>query len=151
MGPSRSNLNFSILITGALERTPRGDAFTGEVVVLISGATGSAAAKVSAVLKREARARFVGEETGGVAAGASAFGYCTLRLPASGVRVDMPIVRFERAVDVPYGRGVPPDLRIDAGQTPPITPSDEPLAAARALLGDAGQAKTCRSEPVLEG
>lgn len=122
------------LITGALERTPRPDAFTGELVVLISGATGSAAAKVSAVLDREDRGRFVGEETGGAAAGATAFGYCRLLLPDSGISVELPLIWFEREMDIPNGRGVLPDLEVDAGRTPPVTAQDDVLNAALDLL-----------------
>lgn len=122
------------LITGALERTPRADAFTGELVVLISGATGSAAAKVSAVLQREGRGRFVGEETGGAAAGATAYGYCRLLLPDSGVSVELPLIWFEREMDIPNGRGVLPDLEVDAGRTPPVVDQDDVLNAALDLL-----------------
>lgn len=128
---------FRGLITGALERTPRDDAFDGELVVLISGATGSAAAKVASVLRRENRASFVGEETGGAAAGATAFGYCSLALPASGVTVDIPLVRFERSMDIPYGRGVLPDIVVDAGRTLPISESDEPLQSAIGVINEA--------------
>ena len=124
------------LITGATERTPKKDAFEGDIVVLISGATGSAAAKVSAVLDRENRATFVGEETGGAAAGATAYGYCGFLLPYAGIKVDMPLVRFERELDVPYGRGVLPDVAVDAGRVPPITDTDEVLSAALSLLGE---------------
>lgn len=121
---------FEGLITGASERAPRADAFTGSLVVLISGATGSAAAKVAAVLDREDRAFFIGEETGGAAAGATAYGYCSLLLPHSDIKVDIPLIRFERAVDVDYGRGVMPDLKIDAGKIAPITEGDQVLSAA---------------------
>lgn len=122
------------LITGGLERTPAAGAFTGEIIVLISGGTGSAAAKVSAVLRREGRARFVGEEAGGAAAGATAFGNCALVLPNSGIRLDLPLIRFERDTDIPYGRGVLPDVEIDAGRVPPAVAEDHVLTAAVELL-----------------
>lgn len=128
--------NFGHLITGASQRAPRSDAFEGRIVVLISGATGSAAVKVASVLDREERAQFVGEETGGAAAGATAFGYCTLILPSSGIKVDIPLVRFEREQPSPEGRGVLPHIVVDAGRTPPIVETDRGLEAARKLLGD---------------
>lgn len=121
---------FEGLITGASERAPRENAFSGSLVVLISGVTGSAAAKVAAVLEREDRAFFIGEETGGAAAGATAYGYCSLWLPHSDIKVDIPLIRFERNVDVEYGRGVLPDLKIDAGRIPPITKDDQVVSAA---------------------
>lgn len=127
---------FKRLITGATERQPKKDAFEGTIIVLIGGGTGSAAAKVAAVLDREDRALFVGEETGGAAAGATAYGYCGLRLPYSGIRVDIPLVRFERTLDIPYGRGVLPDVMVDAGQVPPVTETDKVLEAALARLSE---------------
>lgn len=125
---------FANLITGATPREPRDKAFDGELIVLISGATGSAAAKVASVLEREDRAIFIGEETGGAAAGATAYGYCSLRLPHSDVRVDIPLIRFERSSEIPYGRGVLPNIEVDAGRTPPLARSDEPLEKALRLL-----------------
>ena len=126
---------YKYLIKGANERTPNPNPFEGPLVVLISGATGSAAAKVAAVLDREGRAQFVGEETGGAAAGATAFGYCSLVLPNSGISVDIPLVRFERKTASPYGRGVLPDVTVDTGRIPPVTSSDTVLAAAIRMLG----------------
>ncbi|MEO1489093.1 MAG: S41 family peptidase [Pseudomonadota bacterium] len=142
---------FLHLITGGLERAPRDDAFAGEIVVLISGATGSAAVKVASVLAREGRARFVGEETGGAAAGATAFGNCALTLPASGIRIDLPIVRFEREQSVPYGRGILPEVTVDAGLTPPLAERDEALEAARKLSASQGVSKDdwSRANPSL--
>lgn len=128
--------SFGHLITGASQRAPRPDAFKGRLVVLTSGATGSAAVKVASVLDREDRALFVGEETGGAAAGATAFGYCTLILPSSGIKVDVPLVRFEREQPTPYGRGVLPNVLVDAGRRPPVAENDKALEAARTLLND---------------
>lgn len=127
---------FGDLIMGANERAPLPSSFKGQLVVLISGTTGSAAAKVATVLDREKRAIFVGEETGGAAAGATAFGYCTLILPISGIKVDIPLVRFERAHPSPYGSGVIPDVTVDAGRIPPISDYDEALDAALNSLED---------------
>ncbi len=124
---------FRSLITGATVRSPRADAFQGPLIVLISGATGSAAVKVSGVLEREDRAIFVGEETGGAAAGATAFGYCRLELPTSDIALELPLVRFERQQDSPYGRGLLPDVYADWGLTPPVTREDIGLLAAQTL------------------
>jgi len=132
---------FGDLIMGANERAPLPSSFKGQLVVLISGTTGSAAAKVASVLDREERGIFVGEETGGAAAGATAFGYCTLILPTSGIKVDIPLVRFERAHPSPYGSGVIPDIAIDAGRVPPISSVDEGLEAAISALKDAADEK----------
>ncbi|MEO0698466.1 MAG: S41 family peptidase, partial [Pseudomonadota bacterium] len=125
---------FRGLITGASERTPQPNAFDGKLVVLISGGTGSAAAKVAAVLDREARASFVGEETGGTAAGATAYGYCTLALPASKIKLTIPLIRFERKTEMTYGRGVLPDLEVDAGSILPLFDDDRVLRTAEQLF-----------------
>lgn len=101
------------LITGADERQPNAARFGGKVIVLISGATGSAAAKVAAMLEQRDQVVFIGEETGGAAAGATAYGNCRLRLPRSDIIVDIPLIRFERDVDGQYGRGVLPDILVD--------------------------------------
>lgn len=123
---------FSSLITGATERQPNSDRFSGALIVLISGSTGSAAAKVSAMLTRRADTTFVGEETGGAAEGATAFGNCSLRLPKSGITVDIPLIRFEREVNVPTGRGVLPDISTDV--TKIGSSSDETLRTAIEVL-----------------
>lgn len=135
-GLFRLKSEFANLIIGAAPREPHDQAFDGKLIVLISGATGSAAAKVASVLAREDRAVFIGEETGGAAAGATAYGYCSLRLPHSDVKVDIPLIRFERSSAIPYGRGVLPDIEVDAGRTPPLANSDEPLETALDLLSD---------------
>jgi len=124
---------FKSLIIGAETRAPEDTAFAGPLVVLISGATGSAAAKVAAVLDREERAMFVGEETGGAAAGATAFGYCALNLDESGIRVDVPLIRFERDTIAPYGRGVLPDRSVAVAH-PGLEAADPVLAAALEML-----------------
>ncbi|QJR37671.1 S41 family peptidase [Gemmatimonas groenlandica] len=98
---------------------PAPGAFSGRISVLTSRRNSSATTMLLAVLQqagaRSGRLRLVGEETGGSAEGPTAGQILFLRLPASGVRVRIPLKRTD--VNVPFvaGMGVFPD--IDATET----------------------------------
>ena len=98
---------------------PARGAFSGRISVLTSRRNSSATTMLLAVLQqagaRSGRIRLVGEETGGSAEGPTAGQILFLRLPASGVRVRIPLKRTD--VNVPFiaGIGVFPD--IDATET----------------------------------
>lgn len=94
--------------------TPARDAFTGRVSLLSSRHISSGTTMLLAVLQasgqRDGRIRVVGEETGGSAEGPTAGQILFLRLPASGVRVRVPLKRSD--VNAPFvtGMGVFPDV-----------------------------------------
>jgi hypothetical protein len=93
--------------------------FKGRVWVLIDGGTFSTAAEFCALARSLGRATFVGEETGGTYEGNASGTFAILTLPHTGVRVVIPLVRYELAVVPPVarGRGVRPDYRFDGPQS----------------------------------
>lgn len=92
-------------------------AFKGDVVVLTSGNTTSAASEFAAIFHYQRRGKIVGEETGGCYYGSTGGNYLNLRLPNSGLEVRVPTVRIFTAVEEdfiqqPKGRGTFPDYPI---------------------------------------
>jgi len=98
-------------ISGLYEMQPKKEVYRGKLVVLISGATGSAAAVVSAMLKTYTDAVFIGEETGGTTNGPTALIVPYLILPNSQIRVEVPLVQMHLNTDKTNGRGVIPDIK----------------------------------------
>lgn len=97
------------------QQQPASPVFRGRAWVLIDGGTFSTAAEFCAVARSLGRATFVGEETGGTYEGNSSGTFAILSLPHTGVRVVIPLVRYELAVVAPVerGRGVLADHRWD--------------------------------------
>jgi len=91
--------------------------FKGNVVLLASGNTTSAASEFSAISHFTKRVKIVGEETGGCYYGATGGNFINLKLPNSGLEVRIPTIRIFTAVDEDYihqpkGRGTLPDYEI---------------------------------------
>ncbi len=87
--------------------------FDGNVYVLTGGYTFSAAALVANNIKGQNNVTIVGEETGGGAYGNSAMHLTTIILPATGVRVTLPLYRLVLNARHPKdGRGVLPDVLV---------------------------------------
>ncbi len=80
-------------------------------MVLIDGGTFSTAAEFCSVLRSLGRATFVGEETGGAYEGNTSGSFAILTLPNTGIRILIPLIRYELAVEPARqrGRGVLPD------------------------------------------
>jgi hypothetical protein len=92
---------------------PASPGFDGPVVVLMNGGTYSAASEFAAIARANRRATFVGEEAGGAANGNTAGVSADVVLPHSGIRVQVPMMRYEVAArGLPPGRGVVPDLEV---------------------------------------
>jgi hypothetical protein len=90
---------------------PYDDRYRGRVTVLTGPGNSSGATMLIARLHAAGRVRLVGDSTGGSAEGPTAGTLLTLTLPASGIRVRVPLVRSW--VDVPSfapGLGVAPDV-----------------------------------------
>lgn len=103
------------LVTGALHpgldlQQPSAITFKGKLFVLTDGYTFSTAADVSAVIRQNTTAVFIGEETGGAADGNTSGIFAQLELPNSGLAVDIPAWCYWNAVTVrEKHRGVLPD------------------------------------------
>lgn len=115
---------------------PQGMRFGGPVVVLQDGGSFSATSEFLSVVRHADRAVFVGEESGGGYYGNTSGLGATVTLPATGVRVQIPIVGYWMAVpgQEPRDRGLIPDHRVDSSIEELLMGTDRPLEFARNLL-----------------
>lgn len=87
--------------------------FNGKVFVLINGGSFSASCLVSAYLKRNSRAVFIGEETGGAIEGCNAGITPYYKLPNTKLRIRVPAFRIVHDISPQItGHGVKPDYEI---------------------------------------
>ncbi len=128
---TRRNLRPEGLMSHWSAMTP---VFTGRLVVLVGGNTFSGAAELASMLHHSRRGVFIGEETGGAHAGNTSGYSWEILLPNSGIRLDVPLLRFQFAWQTPpHGRGVLPHCHISP-QTPGDANPDAALKLARDLL-----------------
>ena len=113
--------------------------FDGNVVVLIDGGSFSATSEFCAIAKRDHRAMFLGEETGGTFDGNTSGIYDQVTLPNSRLAIKIPLIKYVSAVQdtaFNFGRGILPDKdlpRIDLKTT--NISKDRLLEFAIELLG----------------
>lgn len=81
---------------------PEGPPFRGRVTVLVDAANSSATFQFAQVLQRHKLATLVGQPTGGNQRGINGGAFFFLRLPRSGLEVDLPLIGL-------YPPGAPPD------------------------------------------
>lgn len=98
--------------------------FEGRILVLTGPVNSSASHNLVRVLRGQAGITLVGAPTGGSLRASTGGNLFFLRLPASGLEVDIPLISYEWGADQPSG-GVPPDV---------VTPEQEALATALRLL-----------------
>ncbi len=113
--------------------------FAGDVVLLTSGATVSAASEFVAVFHDQQRGKIVGEETGGCYYGSTGGSYLQLRLPNCGLEIRIPTIRIFTAVEEDYvkqpkGHGTLPDYIITPTVEDIIAGKDVQLGKAIELL-----------------
>ncbi len=86
-------------------------ASAGTVYILINGGTGSAAAEFAAIVRSNKRGIFIGREAGGGYYGNCSLATPVLTLPHSGIRLAVPLGRYELAVSPgeAAGHGVIPE------------------------------------------
>ena len=104
------------------EKQPAKYRFSGDVIILIDGATFSTAADICAVTHHLKRATFIGEETAGAYYGNNSGTEPTVTLPNSKVRFGLPTLRrVERGVGVrrETPRNDPRSRRRDENRRPP--------------------------------
>lgn len=104
---------------------PAPEHFSGPVYILMNGGSFSTTAEFLSLLHSRGRATFIGEESGGAYAGNSSGPTMTVTLPHTGLRLRVPLWRYELAVDAsrPRDRGVRPDR--------PVVPRVEDILAGR--------------------
>lgn len=96
-----------------LEQRPMDMHFTGQLTVLVNGASGSMASVVCSFLKSNHRGVFVGEETGGAMEGPTSRSFTKLTLPNTHITIAIPLTKTVNAVTYTKGRGVIPDYWIE--------------------------------------
>ncbi|MGI4741251.1 MAG: S41 family peptidase [Janthinobacterium lividum] len=91
----------------------RGHYFHGQVVVLVDGATFSAASQLAASLRAQRRVVVLGQETGGGEAGFSGGTISELELPNTHLVLQLPHFQLRSACARPHrGHGVQPDVEV---------------------------------------
>ncbi|GAA4420002.1 S41 family peptidase [Nibrella viscosa] len=121
---------------GTQTKSPAVDnGFKGNIILLTSGTTCSAASEFVAIAHFQKRVEIVGEETGGCYYGATGGNYLNLKLPNSGLEVTIPTIRILTAVDEdfsrqPKGRGTIPDYQISLNLKDIISLKDRQLDKA---------------------
>lgn len=115
---------------------PKPNYFKGNIYVLTSGATGSAAAVVSSILRNSKRATFVGEETGGAMEGPTALNVSILVLPNTKIKVEIPHIKEQLNVKYVHGRGVIPDYAIEEDAQDLVNNTDTQLDFTLKLIND---------------
>jgi C-terminal processing protease CtpA/Prc len=111
---------------------PHAPSFAGRVWVLVDGGTNSTSAEFTAVARALHRVRVLGQESAGVQEGNTSGSFAILVLPTSRLRIVLPLVRYELAVNRPpsAGRGVAPDISMMPTADDVIGRSDTVLQAA---------------------
>ena len=117
----------------ARTRRPHRDAFAGNTFVLIDAANSSATFMLASLLQQQKLATLVGQATGGSRRGINGGQMFFLRLPNSGIEVDLPLIGYFPDSDQPDA-GIEPDMAIDPIVTDVQRGVDTVLEAVRALL-----------------
>ncbi|WP_161988946.1 S41 family peptidase [Sphingomonas glacialis] len=100
---------------GAMTIRPEGKRFRGKVVVVIDASNSSATFGFVQCLKTSGLATLVGAPTGGNRRGINGGAFLFVRLPASGIEIDLPLIGY-----------FPPSAQPDAGIVPDLHVEDSP-------------------------
>ncbi len=112
---------------------PLGPRFTGAVSVLVDGSNHSATFRFLQLLRRHRLARLVGGPTGGNQRGLNGGAFFFLRLPGSGIALDVPLIgTFAREPNTPDA-GLLPDVPVQASVADIAQGRDAVLARALRL------------------
>lgn len=112
---------------------PRGRRYSGPVAALISPACSSATFQFANLVKGRGRVLLVGETTGGNRRGINGGAYFFVRLPATGMEVDLPLIGYFPEAPQP-DRGVEPDIAAPWRPADLTARRDTALAVARTAL-----------------
>lgn len=94
---------------------PQPHPFKGDIYILTSGLTYSGGAEFASLAKNYTNAVFIGEEVGGGYYGNTSGNRIVLKLPASGLEIGIPILKFVVNTpndSIPFGHGVLPDYTV---------------------------------------
>ena len=113
--------------------------FDGKLIVLVNGATISAASEFVALVHGNKQGTIIGEETGGCYYGSTGGSYLTLLLPNSRLRARIPTIRIFIAVpedfkQQPHGRGALPHYPVSYSIADVLTRRDRVMEMAQDIL-----------------
>jgi hypothetical protein len=127
---------------------PSPDRFDGRVWVITDGETFSNGAAAAIPIRSTRRGLFIGEETGGAYHGYTAGNLVVITLPASGIRVIVPLQAYFMAMGDSTGlrRGIKPDYQADATVADLLAGRDDQLAKTLELIRDARRRSSERAK-----
>jgi Peptidase family S41 len=117
---------FFRLADGPAQRIePKGPRYRGRVAVLVDGSNHSATFRFVQIVQRERLGLLVGPGTGGNLRGSNGGAFFFVRLPATGLEVDLPLIGA-------YAPGEPPDAALPPDVV--VSPTVADLAAGRDVV-----------------
>ncbi|HEX6882947.1 MAG TPA: S41 family peptidase [Planctomycetota bacterium] len=124
--------SYEVLAEQPTRLAPHPDAFPGRITILTGPFNASGATLLLAVLREHAEVRYVGEPTAGSAEGPTAGLLFFLTLPASRIRVNVPVFsQRSSATRIEPGLGVAPDVLVPETIADLLAGRDAALEAAR--------------------
>ena len=115
---------------------PLAPRYPGRVIVLVDAANSSATFQLAQLVQRHHLATLIGEPTGGNQRGINGGAFFFVRLPDTGLEVDLPLIgRFPAGVALDAGpdAGITPDVVVRTTAADLAAGRDPQLAAARLL------------------
>lgn len=116
--------------------TPRGPRFAGTVYVLIDAVCSSATFQFALRCKQSRLATLVGEPTGGNQRGINGGAFFFLRLPGTGIEMDVPLIGLfpDDGTPAPPDGGVDPDVLVPTTLDDLVAGRDPQMDAVRRLI-----------------
>jgi hypothetical protein len=121
---------------GVSSLKPLGPRFTGKVVVLTDAQNSSATFQFAQLIQDHGLGKLCGTPTGGNQRGINGGAFFFLRLPATGIEVDLPLIGRFPGKPRPDA-GLMPDIRVEDTLADVVSGSDRVLAAAIESVGRA--------------
>lgn len=112
---------------------PQGRRFTGPVVVLCDASNSSATFQFAQAIQQSGTATLLGETTGGNRRGINGGAFFFLRLPASGLEIDLPLIASFPDTPQPDA-GIEPDIAVPTTASDIASGRDPQMAAAARLI-----------------
>jgi C-terminal processing protease CtpA/Prc len=116
--------------TGAVLVRPRGRRFAGKVWVIVGAENSSATFQFALAVKQSGVATLVGQPTGGNRRGINGGAFFFVRLPRTGLEVDLPLIAGFPTTDEPDA-GVEPDVLVQPNTGDIAARRDAELEAIR--------------------
>jgi C-terminal processing protease CtpA/Prc len=114
---------------------PMGRRFRGEVIVLIDASNSSATFQFARNMQSHHLGTLIGQPTGGSQRGINGGAFFFLRLPHSGIEMDLPLIGTFPPAPAPDA-GVTPDVFVETTAADIAADYDAGLAAAMRASGD---------------